>query len=454
MDKVVKDLAMKYAGLAVPRYTSYPTALHFNKDLDEKNYGGWLYSLDLTRPVSLYLHVPFCQELCWYCGCSTKVTKRQDLISKYAQILKMEIRKARSVIQGRPQVSHIHWGGGTPHLLSPKDFLEIMSLLKESFDIRPDAELAIELDPRAVTNETIDMLSEAGINRVSLGVQDFDAKVQEAIHRIQPYEMVKSVVDNLRDSGINKINFDLIYGLPYQNIKTLKETILLTKDLSPDRIALFGYAHVPWIRPHQKVMEEHGLPDAEERLELCSAAQMGLKEIGYEMIGIDHFAKPDDQLLKAYKERTLRRNFQGYTTDIADSLISFGASAIGSFSGGYVQNISVIPDYERQVKEKGFAISRGVKVSREDLLRRKVIEELMCYFEVDLNKICKKFEVETSIFSKDFLSLSPYVDDGIVTLHNNYIKIKKGYEPLFVRLVSSCFDAYFNPIEGQHAKAI
>jgi oxygen-independent coproporphyrinogen-3 oxidase len=332
----------------VPRYTSYPTAPHFQAAVGPDIYRSWLDSLDRGASLSLYLHVPFCAQLCLYCGCTTKVTLRRSPVEAYAERLIDEIGLlARAV--GQRRIAHLHWGGGTPSILGPEALGKIHATLARAFDLEETSEHAIELDPRHVTLPLVRSLAQIGVDRASLGVQDLNLAIQNAIGRVQPFETVKKAVAMLREVGITRINFDLMYGLPRQTLDDIRETIRQAHALSPSRLAVFGYAHVPWMKPHQRLIEEAALPGFGERQAQAAAAHAALLELGYQPIGLDHYARRDDELAVAAREGRIRRNFQGYTTDRADALIGLGASAIGRLPLGYVQNAPDIAGYSRAI---------------------------------------------------------------------------------------------------------
>ncbi len=314
--------------LRVPRYTSYPTAPHFHAGVAAQTYGDWLRNLDSAAPLSLYLHIPYCHEMCWYCGCHTKATQRYAPVRDYVGVLQTEIARVADAIGRRQTVSHIHWGGGTPTILSDSDMAAVMANLRERFDIAGDAEIAIEADPRTLSYEKTVALADAGVTRASLGVQDCNAHVQAAINRVQPLEQTAGAVGALRAAGIERINIDLMYGLPLQTVADVRRTVEAVLPLKPDRLAVFGYAHVPWMKSHQKMIDEAALPNADERLRQSEAMALALVAHGYRHIGLDHFARAGDPLSIALRTGNLRRNFQGYTTDRADTLLGFGASAL------------------------------------------------------------------------------------------------------------------------------
>ena len=327
----------KYATAAVPRYTSYPAVPHFSSDFPASTYRDWLGRLDTSVPVSMYLHVPFCRTLCWYCGCNMRLVSRYEPVADYVETLLKEIELAAAV-PGRLTLSHLHWGGGTPTALEPDDLARLMDAVFRHFDPVPGAELAIESDPRTLTPAMTRRIGELGFTRASFGVQEFDPKVQAAINRVQSADMVREAIDGLRHAGVSGINVDLIYGLPHQTVDSLTATVQACVAMQPDRLALFGYAHVPWMAKKQKLIDEAALPDTEARGAQAAAAAETLSAAGYEAIGLDHFALPGDELAVAARSGGLRRNFQGYTTDRAETLLGLGVTSIGRTPDGFVQN--------------------------------------------------------------------------------------------------------------------
>jgi oxygen-independent coproporphyrinogen-3 oxidase len=435
----------------VPRYTSYPTAPHFSADVGPDTYAAWLAQLPPAEVLSLYLHVPFCAELCHYCGCHTKAVRRREPLDDYAASLGKEIFLLGAAVGGR-KVSHLHWGGGTPSMLGGSRVDEIVHRLRDSFALDSLREHAIELDPRHVGRPLVRALARSGVNRASLGVQDFSAHVQEAIGRIQPYETVARAVETLRDFGIERINFDLMYGLPRQAAKDVRRNVALAASLNPSRIALFGYAHVPWFRPQQRLIDAATLPGPAERLEQMEAAREALISFGYDPIGLDHFAQPGDELAVAARTSRLRRNFQGYTTDDATTLIGLGASAIGRLPQGFVQNAPDVGGYARAVAAGRLATARGVAVSSEDRLRGAIIERLMCDLKVNLASIGRQHRSDET-FSGELEALQPLVAQGIVRLDDHTVVVTASGRP-FVRLVAATFDGYLRRSERRHSVAV
>ena len=455
---MVKMLSMdpvmqKYAGAKVPRYTSYPTVLDFQKGFAGSTYRRWLEVLDPKEPMSLYLHVPFCRRMCWYCGCNMKLATRYDPISAYVDTLIKEIELVGDALPGRLSVSHLHWGGGTPTALSPDDLERVMAVLQEHFAITDSAELAIESDPRTLTEDMADRIGALGFTRASLGVQEFDPKVQEAINRIQPPEMVDLAVARLRGSGITGINFDLIYGLPYQTVDSITETIRICRGMRPDRVALFGYAHVPWMAKNQRMIPENALPDAEARYAQSRAAAQALIEAGYLDIGLDHFARPEDGLARAAADGLLRRNFQGYTTDQATTLLGFGATSIGKTPSGYVQNIGETRAWTRAVQSGDLPVAKGHALSDDDRLRGYVIEQIMCQGSVDLTNLAREFAMPEDWCRDELKRLHSLVDDGLITLEEGNICLTNSGRPL-ARVVAVAFDNYRQQATSRHSVAV
>ncbi len=437
----ISELLKKY-DQPVPRYTSYPTAVHFNHDITQKYHTGQLAALDSKKSVSLYVHIPFCHILCHYCGCFTKVANSYAPAEGYLKTLLKEIDLTGAALTQRVPVSHLHFGGGSPNFLKGEDLQKILDKLREYFDFNTDSEIAIETDPRLMNTAKIQALADIGFTRVSLGAQDFDPKVQKAMNRIQPFETVQENVINLRASGIHKINFDLMVGLPLQTVESVKKNAEMALSLSPSRFAIFAYAHVPWMKKHQKLLEKYPMPNTQERFDMV----MGVKEIlengGYRALGIDHFVREDDSLYQTFKTGDLHRNFQGYTDDQAQTILGFGISSITSFEESYVQNTTDAPAYRQTIEDGKFPITRGRVLNKEDLIRRTLIEQIMCGYKTDISAYPDAQE-----------KLKELAQDNIISMDGNYIQITEEGWP-FARIAAACFDSYYIPQEGQHARAI
>ena len=443
----------KYATATVPRYTSYPPAPHLRAGFPAATYRDWLSRLDPARSLSLYLHVPFCRQLCWYCGCNMKLASRYEPVAAYVEALIAEIALIAGILPGRFAVSHLHFGGGTPTALEPDDLARVMENIRDRFDILPDAERAIESDPRTLTDAMIATLGALRFNRASFGIQEFDPKVQAAINRIQPFEMVARAVEGLRGAGIPNINFDLIYGLPHQTVDSLARTIAACLTLKPDRIALFGYAHVPWMAKKQRLIDEAALPRAAERAAQAASAASAITAAGYLAIGLDHFALPGDSLAKAAIAGTLRRNFQGYTDDAAETLIGLGATSIGRLPQGYVQNIAEPGAWARAVGDGVLPIGKGRAFAGDDRIRGYVIERLMCDGFVDLASAGTRFGQPADWYADALPLLEEMAQDGLLVLDDARLRMTELGCPL-VRVAASAFDLYRRHSAARHSVAI
>ena len=437
----------------VPRYTSYPTAPHFHGGVSATTYESWLAKIGADEPTSLYIHVPYCRSMCWFCGCHTKIARRYQPIGDYVATLRAEIALVARSLRTRPLVTHLHWGGGTPTILTAADFLAITNDLAQIFDISKNAEIAIEIDPRTLTSEMIDGLQAAGVTRASLGVQDVNLHVQEAVNRIQPFEQTADLVAALRQAGIAEINLDLMYGLPNQRVGDVRKTVALATSLDPDRLAVFGYAHVPWMKAHQKMIDEAALPNAGVRLAQAEAIAEELTARGYRQIGLDHFARDGSPLATALESGRLRRNFQGYTNDQADHLLGFGASAIGTLDAGYVQNDPDIGSYSRAVKDGKLPTIRGLALDSDDRLRRHVIERLMCDMKIDLDALGVDGEFGKKYFAEELAALAEYSDDDLVEIDDAAITITPAGRP-WMRVICAVFDTYLRSDQVRHSVAV
>ncbi|MBK1697581.1 oxygen-independent coproporphyrinogen III oxidase [Rhodovibrio salinarum] len=447
------ELLEKYDG-RVPRYTSYPTAPHFSDRVTPGVYAHWLRDLPEGAPLSLYLHVPFCDSLCWFCGCNTTVVNRPEPVARYVDLLLQEIDMVARTIGDRRAVSQIHLGGGSPTILNAEQVHRVFTRLRHNFDLRSDAEVAVEIDPRGLSEEVIAAFAEAGLSRASIGVQDINPKVQDAINRIQSHETTTRCVELLRKHGVNKLNLDLMYGLPYQGIDDLHETVRQNLELSPDRVAVFGYAHVPWMKKHQKLIPEDALPGTEERWQQYREAAGWLVGAGYWPIGLDHFAKPTDSMAQALREGWLHRNFQGYTTDQAPALLGLGASAIGKTPQGYTQNHRDVPNYAAAIKDSQLPTVKGVAIGTDDAMRSDAIEQVMCFMTVDVGEVAERHGADPSVFDNAIEQLREMEQDGLLRITGGRVTVLESGRPL-LRTVSSVFDAYLESTQQRrHASAV
>ena len=445
-------LLEKYDG-RVPRYTSYPTAPHFDASVNAAAYDRWLADLPDTVPLSLYLHVPFCDSLCWFCGCHTKIVQRYSPVAAYLDLLLREIDMVADRLGAGRRVSHLHWGGGSPTILPPGDILRLGLGLADRFALEADSEFAVEIDPRGLGAGAVDALALIGVNRASVGLQDINPRVQRAINRVQTLEETAAVVESLRVAGIRAINIDLMYGLPYQTVAGMEATVSAALSMAPDRIALFGYAHVPSMKPHQRMIPEEALPGTADRLAQAETAAAALARAGFRRIGLDHFARPDDPLAKAVEEGRLQRNFQGYTVDGAPALVGLGPSAIGALPGGYVQNAAPMHLYRDAIESGVFATARGTVLTRDDRLRRAIIERLMCDMEVDLAAVCSRYAEPPDRFRAERDRLAGFAADRLVEIDGPTIRVRPEARPV-LRCVAAVFDAYLDPAGGRHARAV
>ena len=437
-----------------PRYTSYPTAVEFNDTIDDAAYRGRLEAAASAEgePLSLYTHLPFCEERCSYCGCMVIITRKREVAVRYLAYLEREIAMLAERLGSRRRVVQHHWGGGTPTYLSPEQMQRLHDAVSRHFDFDPDAEKAIEIDPRVTTHEQLDLLRALGFNRLSMGVQDFTPGVQKAIHRHQTERQTREIYDYARSIGFDSINVDLIYGLPLQELGTFRRTLASVVDLRPDRIAVYSYAHVPWLRPNQKQIDATTLPDAGLKFELFGAAIEAFMAGGYAAIGMDHFALPGDELAQAAAERRLHRNFMGYTTRPAPDMLGTGVSAIGDVRGAFAQNLKKLPAYYAAIDAGRFPIERGYALSADDLIRRQVISELMCNFHVDRGSIERRFGIDFDrYFEPELRELSEApgpVADGFLNIGREALDVTARGR-LFVRNICMTFDKYLPAHAGR-----
>lgn len=436
-----------------PRYTSYPTAVEFNDSFDHSAYVGRLEAAAAAQrdPLSLYVHLPFCEARCSYCGCMTIITRKREIAGRYLGYLEREIEMLASHLGGRRRVVQHHWGGGTPTYLEPAQIRQLDAVVARHFDLDPAAEKAIEIDPRVTSIEQLDTLRTLGFNRLSMGVQDFTPEVQEAINRRQTEAQTRALFAGARALGFDSINIDLIYGLPQQQLDTFRRTLASVIELRPNRLAVYSYAHVPWLRPHQKQIDAATLPDAALKLELIAAAIDAFVGAGYVAIGMDHFALPDDELAAASAARRLHRNFMGYTTRPAADMLGVGVSAIGDVRGAFAQNHKKLTSYYDALERGEFPIERGYALSADDLVRRYVIGELMCNFHVDFDEVAGRFGVAfDDYFSRelDAIAAGGALADGFITMGGRSLDVTPAGR-LFVRNVCMAFDRYLPAHHGR-----
>ncbi len=434
------DHHLKWLDLEAPRYTSYPSALYF-KPLSSDTYQQWVQRFDLDQSVALYIHIPFCHQLCWFCGCHTKIANAYSPVHAYVQSLMKEMALMGQSVSGRIKLHSIHLGGGSPGILNTDDLENVFKGIDSVFDVQTGAEIAIELDPRQISKEKIQTYKRLGFNRVSLGIQDTNETVQTAIHRVQPFEQVRECVDMLREEGIHAMNIDLIYGLPFQTIQSIENTIHQVCSLAPSRVAYYSFAHVPWIKKHQRLIVEKDLPSVQDKGRMFLHASTIFEKNGYQPLGMDHFSKPNDDCLAGLNQKTLRRNFMGYTTQPNDYVLGLGASAISDLGEGLSQNSVSDAEYKQKIDYGLWSITRGWAYTREDHLRKSVISELMCYFSVDLEKMLAQFEYPENYFDEQLALLAPFSETGVITIINRRIVF---HSPLrmIIRSICAVFDEY------------
>jgi oxygen-independent coproporphyrinogen III oxidase len=449
---VEADLICKFAAPA-PRYTSYPTAPHFHDGIGSATYAEWMSALGPGTAVSLYVHIPYCHTLCWFCGCHTRATRTYAPVAWYLRALQEEIALLGKMLPAGTTVRRIHWGGGSPSILTPEDVGSLDTALRSSFNISTDAEFSVEIDPRSVSSAQIRAFAGAGLTRASVGVQDFDEKVQKAINRLQSFAVTRAVIDSLRLTGVGSLSVDVLYGLPHQRLRTLIGTLLKVRALDPDRIALFGYAHVPWMKKNQALIDATALPGPEARLEQVQLAAELITSWGYERIGIDHFARPGDSLAVAAQAGHLRRNFQGYTDDDCEVLIGVGASAISRLPQGYVQNAAAASDYQRSLRDGLLPIARGIALRSEDRLRAYAIERLMCDFRLSGSDLRKHYGEAARKLMDEIESIAATDARGIVAHDGETVWITERGRP-FVRSICAALDPYFVAGATHHSTAI
>lgn len=442
--KLSAELLHKYVK-AGPRYTSYPTAPYFNESFGPAQWEEELRaSQDKGRDISLYAHIPFCDTLCYYCGCNMIATKDYSKATSYLEVLFQEIDRVAALTSADRKVRQLHWGGGTPTYLKPDDIRRLYAHMAGKFNMASDAEIGCEMDPRELTRDHVRALRQSGFNRLSLGVQDLDNQVQHAVNRVQPEALIREVYGWVREEGFNSVNFDLMVGLPHQTLSSFEKTLDTVIDMAPDRFAVFNYAHVPWMKKHQKLIVEETLPQIDVRLELQKLTLEKLTAVGYVYIGMDHFARPDDELVKAQQSKTLYRNFQGYTTHKNCDILAFGVSAISQTDDVYAQNSKVLSEYRSLVEGGKLPIERGLRITQEDKLRREAITQIMCDLELDKASFGRQWNINfDQYFGNALEELKDMAADGLVVLEADKVRVTDDGR-VFLRNIAMAFDSYLH----------
>jgi oxygen-independent coproporphyrinogen III oxidase len=454
--KVDLDLVKKY-NVAGPRYTSYPPATKFTGALTWPDLADRILENNKSqRDLSLYFHIPFCETLCWYCGCTTVITPNHSQGQTYIDYLEKEMARMGTLMNPARKAVQLHWGGGSPTFLSPDEIRRLGGIIRRHFTFSDDLEAGVEIDPRRLTREHIAALRDAGFNRASLGVQDFDPVVQEAVHRVQPRAMTEEVLGWVRELGFTSINFDLIYGLPHQTVESFNRTLDIVLELKPDRLAVFSYAHVPWVKPAQKILEQKILPPPEVKLELLKLVNERLTDGNrYVYIGMDHFARPDDELAVAQRRKQLQRNFQGYSTRAGADIYSFGMSAISQIPDAYWQNEKDLPKYYGALDAGKVPLLRGYLVTDEDKIRRDTIMRVMCDLSLDYAAMSQRLGIDFAAhFERELESLAGFEADGLVRRSPGGLEVTDTGR-LFIRNIAMCFDNTLAPAgERKHSRTI
>jgi oxygen-independent coproporphyrinogen-3 oxidase len=451
MEESFKSIIQKY-GTSGPRYTSYPPAPLFSPEFGPGDHRAEILSTEsLTgNPnLSLYFHIPFCDTLCYFCGCTMLVNQNRQSIARYLVYLKKEIDLLAPLLNGTRRITQVHWGGGTPTSLLPSEIIELGSYIQKSFHVDSDAEMSVEIDPRDLTRQHLEALRTVGFNRISLGVQDFDDKVQHAVNRVQSESITHQVIEWSRQLGFKSLNIDLIYGLPLQTVETFSKTLDEVIKISPERIAVYNFAHVPWMKKHQKLIHSEDLPLPDEKLGILTTTIEKLDSAGYVYIGMDHFAKPDDELAIAQKEKTLHRNFQGYSTKSGADLYGLGMSAISHYGTTYAQNAKTLPDYYAALDKGTFPTHLGYRMSFDDEVRKFVIMQLMCNLSVRAQEVGSKFGIDfDEYFAESLQKLGRLIKDGLVTHSLEGLSIT-ALGRMFLRNIAMCFDAHLETLQKE-----
>ncbi|OOY28854.1 oxygen-independent coproporphyrinogen III oxidase [Thioclava sp. L04-15] len=435
----------------VPRYTSYPTAPHFSAEVGPAKFEEWIEAIPAGASISLYMHVPFCRRLCWFCACRTQGTQSEEPVRAYSETLLAELKMLKDRLAPGVKLSRLHWGGGTPTLMPADMMRRVANAVFEAVPMGEGAEFSVEIDPNEIDAARMDALAESGMNRASIGVQDFDPQIQSVIGRDQSYEITRAAVEMIRERDVASLNADILYGLPHQTPTKIADSVQKLLSLNPDRVALYGYAHVPWMARRQTMIPSDHLPTPQERLKLFEVARELFVADGYDEIGIDHFALPTDGLSIAQKAGKLRRNFQGYTDDLAEALVGMGASSISRFPQGYAQNASATSAHTAAIREGRFSTARGHEFTAEDKLRARLIEALMCDFEVSTEELVRDFAADREELAAMFKACADHFGD-MVQLSDGGLRIPMKGRPL-TRMIARHFDAYDLSKAG-HSSAI
>jgi oxygen-independent coproporphyrinogen-3 oxidase len=455
-----REMLLKYDRPG-PRYTSYPTAPHFADGFGHSEYVRLLErsaesGAEAGKPLSLYVHIPFCAHRCFFCGCNVTISHDRQWGKRYLPLLAREMEMAAGHLGAdRREVVQVHWGGGTPTFLPPEDLTELMALIRSNFRLAPDCEIGVEVDPRECSPAHLDAPAAAGVNRLSMGLQELDPQVQEAVNRIQSAEQTWAVLGGARSRGIRSINVDLIYGLPHQTPERFALTLEEVLRMAPDRLALFNFAYLPQSFPHQKVIDPTALPSPDTKLRMLEEAIATLTAEGYVFIGMDHFARPEDPLAQALRDRTLTRNFQGYSTCADSDLVGFGVSSIGEVGGGYAQNLKTVSEYGAALEQGRFPACRGLVLSADDVMRRDVILRLMCHFRLDKREVERKHGIRDfdRHFAAELGQLRPMAGDGLVEIDRDTIEVTPAGR-LLARNVAMCFDAYLGKTAVRYSRTV
>ncbi|KAF3890215.1 MULTISPECIES: oxygen-independent coproporphyrinogen III oxidase [Nostocales] len=448
------DIIKKY-DTPVPRYTSYPPATELTEEFTERDFQTAIAASNQRKsPLSLYFHIPFCQSACYFCGCNVVISNNKNIAKPYVDYLVRDIQKTASLIDADRRVFQIHWGGGTPNYLSLEQVEHLWKNITQNFDVSPTAEVSIEINPRYIDKNYIFSLREIGFNRISFGIQDFNTQVQAAVNRIQPEEMLFDVMNSIQEAKFESVNVDLIYGLPHQTVETFQETLRKTIALNPDRIAVFNFAYVPWLKPVQQNISLDALPKAEEKLEILKMTVEELTNHQYLFIGMDHFAKPNDELAVSQRDRTLKRNFQGYTTLAQAELFGLGATSISMLEDTYTQNYKQLKDYYQAIDRGLLPTSRGIRLTQDDILRREIIMSIMCHFQLYKQDIEHKYHLNfDEYFAPELEELKRLEEDGLVRLSKNHISVTE-IGRLLVRNIVVLFDTHVKKQEQRFSRAI